>query len=664
MNTEDDIENLFDGRRTAVYKYNKYIIKITRGKNISSGKETLQRLSHIKELRPYLPLFVQDDERIIKEFKSKIPNVSGIDTKKFLVFEDEDATDLIIFCNKFAEDIFGDRYDLKYNTYLKWMYELIKEVKIMHKHRIYHYDLKLDNVLITNVHSGDISKMKIKIIDFPDEETGKKRRDPASHMATFNPPEFYESYINGVGNEPIQLALHPPADIFCLGLMFAYWLTTRYESMLDDTKKVVKGKGVYKKSKRTRNHEMTYFEYKGPIVSKIDLEEDVDGFNDCSDDTKNKLNILLTKIVPLMICPDENKRITAKQLQTVFKYLLEKNEEHKYLKQHEDVINEVIEDNETPLDKKEFHDLLGKCKTLSDLQDLIDRYQDPRWLHEIFSYYIYFANELQPELLKEYKNVFEFLKRKGADIKNWIGNESYFLEYAINGIKNESISEFYGSISLWLIQNGSNLQGALYEICNEVKKQVNEPNPMVKNIINALLKKGATVANETEIGSPLALLSFNEEEDFPWLYKTLIDSAYDNSLNLPEWARTKLFILINKNRYPLHYACYFGAVEQLEKEIKKGVRVDEQDTNGKTPLHYACERGHYQVVKALVEHGVESLDNVDNRGKTPYDYALQNGNINVIEYLKEKDAKPAKRFKPGNHCCHRCGKRIAKPYVL
>lgn len=78
--------------------------------------------------------------------------------------------------------------------------------------------------------------------------------------------------------------------------------------------------------------------------------------------------------------------------------------------------------------------------------------------------------------------------------------------------------------------------------------------------------------------------------------------------------------LDNNGTSALHYAAKYNHVDMLRVMIEKGVDVnvteDEPACAGNTPLHIACENGKAEVVKVLIEAGADdALQNV--KGYTP-----------------------------------------------
>jgi len=122
--------------------------------------------------------------------------------------------------------------------------------------------------------------------------------------------------------------------------------------------------------------------------------------------------------------------------------------------------------------------------------------------------------------------------------------------------------------------------------------------------------------------------------------------------------------------YVLLEAAYHGDLELLKEMLKEGASVDTKDKSGYTPLHWVCFKGmvgenraemaeilieagadvnsalpiygpsiistacgigNLDIVKLLVEHGVDVNDDLD--GSTPLIQAIHGGNVELVEYL-------------------------------
>ncbi|KAJ3657071.1 hypothetical protein Zmor_016103 [Zophobas morio] len=70
----------------------------------------------------------------------------------------------------------------------------------------------------------------------------------------------------------------------------------------------------------------------------------------------------------------------------------------------------------------------------------------------------------------------------------------------------------------------------------------------------------------------------------------------------------------------LRLACAKGHLEVVRLLIEKGVELNAVDENGEVPLHEACRNRHYKIVKLLTDKGA-SLCVVNKYGLQPVDYA-------------------------------------------
>lgn len=86
---------------------------------------------------------------------------------------------------------------------------------------------------------------------------------------------------------------------------------------------------------------------------------------------------------------------------------------------------------------------------------------------------------------------------------------------------------------------------------------------------------------------------------------------------------------------PLHFAiinnAYYAAYELLKlPNIDKDVAGEFEQT----PLHKAVISGNLDIIKLLIESGVDPTL-VDERNQSPYDYAIDEGDQTIVNYLKQ-----------------------------
>jgi ankyrin repeat protein len=85
-----------------------------------------------------------------------------------------------------------------------------------------------------------------------------------------------------------------------------------------------------------------------------------------------------------------------------------------------------------------------------------------------------------------------------------------------------------------------------------------------------------------------------------------------------------------------------GYLEKLQKMIEEGtVQEDEPHVDGVTALHVAAQGGHLDMVKVLIEAGVESsIAHLDDAGRSPLTLAVQGNYGEVAKVLVEAGADP------------------------
>mmetsp|Transcript_14721 Transcript_14721/g.23807 ORF Transcript_14721/g.23807 Transcript_14721/m.23807 type:complete len:897 (-) Transcript_14721:44-2734(-) len=85
-----------------------------------------------------------------------------------------------------------------------------------------------------------------------------------------------------------------------------------------------------------------------------------------------------------------------------------------------------------------------------------------------------------------------------------------------------------------------------------------------------------------------------------------------------------------------------GYVEKLNKMIEEGqVQEDEPHVDGLTAIHVAAQGGHLEMVKVLIEAGVESsLGHLDDAGRSPLVLAVQGNYGEVASVLVEAGSDP------------------------
>ena len=131
-------------------------------------------------------------------------------------------------------------------------------------------------------------------------------------------------------------------------------------------------------------------------------------------------------------------------------------------------------------------------------------------------------------------------------------------------------------------------------------------------MVKYLVENGADVNNEDH-KSPLASAKKNKCRD------------------IEEYLKEKTDINVQ-----LRFAGKTDNLLELEILISKGADIKSKDANGFTILELAATYGNLNVVKYLVEHGVDI--NAEDADAGILIYASQDGNLDMVKYLSDNGA--------------------------
>ena len=102
---------------------------------------------------------------------------------------------------------------------------------------------------------------------------------------------------------------------------------------------------------------------------------------------------------------------------------------------------------------------------------------------------------------------------------------------------------------------------------------------------------------------------------------------------LPEEEQGANATTVANNRWtPLHVAAEQGNAEVVRALVEHGMDVAARADNGWTPLHVASSCGSVEVLRILVEHGADVTARADN-GWTPLHVASSCGSVDVARFL-------------------------------
>ncbi|WP_179343862.1 ankyrin repeat domain-containing protein [Winogradskyella ursingii] len=91
-------------------------------------------------------------------------------------------------------------------------------------------------------------------------------------------------------------------------------------------------------------------------------------------------------------------------------------------------------------------------------------------------------------------------------------------------------------------------------------------------------------------------------------------------------------VLNNVEVSPLCKAIAFGDLEEVNRLIKAGVKVNEK-SEGMAPIHYAAKYNRVKIIRALLTAGAEVHELCD-KGYTPLTHAKQSKATDAENFLK------------------------------
>jgi len=166
-----------------------------------------------------------------------------------------------------------------------------------------------------------------------------------------------------------------------------------------------------------------------------------------------------------------------------------------------------------------------------------------------------------------------------------------------------------------------------------------------RDIVELLIQHGADINAKDKWGRGYTPLQRAAIRGRPELVELLLEAGADISVK-NDRGQTALHVSldIRNSDYP-QYRQSKDAVELL---LAKGADVNLKDKDGRTPLHLAVESADVDIVKLLLDKGVEVNAKDDESGFTALHYAARFGNKNVAELLIARGADINAKDKQGH----------------
>lgn len=199
-----------------------------------------------------------------------------------------------------------------------------------------------------------------------------------------------------------------------------------------------------------------------------------------------------------------------------------------------------------------------------------------------------------------------------------------------------------------LIKNGPDVNAKTYGGMTALALAVQFENlAMVKKLINA----GASPSRDRGLAArlplefsierrnaPIARLVIEAGVDMKGEWSTFADAVKSDMMDTVELMLEKGIDLKSQDELAL-YAIRRALIASIDNEnkemahllIKHGVDVNAADKQGETSLSYAAKTGRIEMVKMLLENGVD----LDRHGEKSIKAALLNGQIKIAELLTE-----------------------------
>ena len=118
-----------------------------------------------------------------------------------------------------------------------------------------------------------------------------------------------------------------------------------------------------------------------------------------------------------------------------------------------------------------------------------------------------------------------------------------------------------------------------------------------------------------------------------------------------------LNIFDNQNNYFIHYILLYDQIDILEIILKRNIRLDILDTDGRTILHIPIKFNYFISLEMLLNFnkkliGISIIDIKDKLGLTALHYCVILNNYECFKLLIKFDADPYIRNSIGNNVFH------------
>lgn len=106
-----------------------------------------------------------------------------------------------------------------------------------------------------------------------------------------------------------------------------------------------------------------------------------------------------------------------------------------------------------------------------------------------------------------------------------------------------------------------------------------------------------------------------------------------------------------EDKSPLHIAASNDSEDLIKAMIKRGAKVNIENSSGQTPLHWAAWNNKVNAISLLLKNSAK-IDITDNDGTTPLMFAAKNNSKEAVILLLENGANKNKRNKKGKNAAY------------